>query len=295
MSELKFDLEEWKKMNDAAKMTEVEESRSHWNYLVNESNTFGEDDPDSSEYTWEKVYKRIYTSDSWKLWGLFDFEKLYWEKPHWKGECWIKGRRYANAVRDEKVYKNFFMSEEIAKSWLSWPKIRIAGDTDFNFKKDKRNQKYAYYRNLIECKEKNKFSDEDRKKYLCKLDWCERRFHSLENFSLMFTPGGMNNFKNVKRDRIDIFIFHLNQYFESKDNKIFSHARKNKEVLELYLSLFNDIYDYCEKIYKMDKTMVNRFLESGEKEDFKTGEDVVNYMQLAEDYWENKHNFIFHN
>lgn len=117
-------------------MAEVEESHSHWNYLVNESNTFGEDDPDSSEYTWE---------------------------------------------------------------------------------------------------------------------------------------------------------------FESKDNKIFSHARKNKEVLESYLSLFNNIYDYCEKIYKMDETIVNRFLESGEKEDFKTGGDVVEYMQLAEDYWKNKQNFIFHN
>lgn len=46
---------------------------------------------------------------------------------------------------------------------------------------------------------------------------------------------------------------------------------------------------------RMDETLVDRFLKSGKKEDFKTGEDVVEYMQLAEDYWKNKHNFIFHN
>lgn len=45
----------------------------------------------------------------------------------------------------------------------------------------------------------------------------------------------------------------------------------------------------------MDKTAVDRFLEAGETEDFKTGADVVEYMQLAEDYWKNKHNFIFYN
>lgn len=267
---------------------------SELKYLVNESSIFGEDDPDSSEYTWKEVYKRIYTRESWGLWGLFDFEELYWEKPHWKGGRWIKGRRYAKAIRDENVYKDFFKCDETAKMWMGWANVKIAGDTDFNFKKDRKNQKYAYYRNLIEDKEKNKFSDADREKYLCKLDWCERRHHSLENFSLMFTPGGMNNFKNIKRDRIDRFIFQLNEFFKNKDNKIFSHARKNKEVLEAYLSLFKDIYDYCEKIYKMDKSMVNRFLKSGEKEDIKTGEDVVEYMQLAEDYWRNKHNFIFH-
>lgn len=285
MSEIKFDFKEWEKMDDVVKMEKADECHNHWKYLLNESDTFGENDPDSSEYTWKEVYKRMYTSARWGLWGLFDFEKLYL----------IQGRLYAKAIRDEKVYMDFFKCEETAKMWMNWANVKIAGDTDFNFKKDARNQKYIYYRKLIEDKKKNKFSDADRKKYLCKLDWCEKRNHSLENFTLMFTPGGMNNCKNTKRDRIDRFLFQLNKYFISKDNKIFSHARKNKEVLEAYLALFEDIYDYCKKIYIMDKSMVERFLKSGEKEDFKTGEEVVDYMQLAEDYWKNKHNFIFHN
>lgn len=272
MSELKFDFNEQQEMDNAEK-------------IIGESGVFGEDDPDSSEYTWEKVYKKMYTSDSWGLWGLFDFEKLHL----------IKRRRYAMAIRDKRVYNAFFGCEEKAKIWMNWANVKVAGDTDFNFKEDGNNHKYKYYRKLIESKDKNKFSDADRKKYLCKLKWCKNRHHSLENFSLMFTPGGMNNFKNTKRDRIDRFIFQLNKYFESKDSKIFSHARNNKEVLAAYLALYKDIYDYCEKIYIMDKSMVDRFLESGKKEDFKTGEDVVEFMQLAEDYWKNKHNFIFHN
>ena len=45
-----------------------------------------------------------------------------------------------------------------------------------------------------------------------------------------------------------------------------------------YLSLFEDVYDYCGQIYKMDAAAVKRFLASGEKERFKTGRDVVEYM-----------------
>ena len=42
-----------------------------------------------------------------------------------------------------------------------------------SFKKDRSNQKYAYYKKLIE---KSEFSNEDKEKHLCKLAWCERRF-----------------------------------------------------------------------------------------------------------------------
>lgn len=283
MGVLKFDLEEWKQMNCFMESLGAEES--HWDYLVDENKFFAGDDPDSSKPTWEEVYRKLYTCEDWKLWSLFNFEN---EKLHRRS-----GRWYAYAIRDEKCYEDFFGVEK-AKKWLEWKNVKIAGDTDFNFKKDGGNQKYGYYKELIKNKEKNDFSEEEREIYLCKLNWCERRFHSLENFSLMFTPGGMNNFKNTKRDRIDRFIFQLREYFERGDKKIFSHARGNEEVLVAYLSLFSGISDYCKKIYKMDEAMVEGFLDSGEKEDFKTGEDVVCFMQLAEDYWRKKHDLIFH-
>lgn len=280
MGELNFDLDDWKQTKGFTEALGAEES--HWDYLVDEDKFFVGDDPDSSKPAWKEVYKKIYTCEDWKLWSLFDFEKLHRKSGRW----------YAYAIRDEKCYEDFFGVEE-AKKWLEWGNVKIAGDTDFNFKKDGRNQKYEYYKKLIGHKEYNCFSKEEREIYLCKLNWCERRFHSLENFSLMFTPGGMNIFKNTKRDRIDRFIFQLREYFEKGDEKIISHARGNTKVLKAYLSLFEGIADYCEKIYKMDEDMVEQFLESGEKEDFNTGEDVVEFMRLAEIYWRKKHDLIF--
>lgn len=138
----------------------------------------------------------------------------------------------------------------------------------------------------------------------------------MENFSLMLVPGELNNVKGNSRDRMDRFIWLLDGYFKERNrykdysgydkygHKLLSKAKgKNYreeyqktclEVIYEYLLLFDNVYDYCKKIYKMDEVVVKLFLKAGEKEDFKTGGDVVEYMQLAEDYWKNKHDFIFH-
>jgi hypothetical protein len=334
MSEIKFDLNAWKEANELIneQLTEYLTKKNlceQWKYLMDEESTFGFFDPDSSEYVWKttEVYRKLYMGDAshWMFWDMFDFENLKREK----------NRLVACAKRsNEWDYEKFFDAEKAkkAKKWGEWANrgilrkkakkwgewadrgiLRIAGETDINFKKDRSNQKYAYYKKLIE---KSEFSNEDKEKHLCKLAWCERRFHSLENFSLMLVPGELNNVKGNSRDRMDRFIWLLNGYFEkrerNKDNsgydkyghKLFSKAKgKNYkkeyqetclEVIYEYLSLFEDVYDYCGQIYKMDAAAVKRFLASGEKERFKTGRDVVEYMQLAEDYWKNKHNFIFH-
>lgn len=315
MSEIKFELNEWKEMNEFVgglnkQLTEYLRKKNQcgqWEYLLNEGNTFKSFDPDSSEYVWKttEVYRKLYMSDAshWMFWDMFNFEKLKREK----------NRLVACAKgSNEWDYEKFFGAEK-AKKWGAWADrgiLRIAGETDINFKKDRRNQKYAYYRKLIE----NRFSDKEREKYLCKLDWCERQFHSLENFSLMLVPGELNNVKGNLRDRMDGFIWLLNGYFEErnqyKDNsdydkyghKLFAKAKgKNykeeyqktcMEVIYEYLLLFKDVNDYCKKIYKMnDEMMVRRFLESGKKKDF-TGEDVVEYMDLAEEYWQKKHDLL---
>ena len=334
MSEIKFDLNAWKEANELIneQLTEYLTKKNlceQWKYLMDEESTFGFFDPDSSEYVWKTtaVYRKLYMGDAshWMFWDMFDFKNLKREK----------NRLVARAKRsNEWDYEKFFDAEKAkkAKKWGEWANrgilrkkakkwgewadrgiLRIAGETDINFKKDRSNQKYAYYKKLIE---KSEFSNEDKEKHLCKLAWCERRFHSLENFSLMLVPGELNNVKGNSRDRMDRFIWLLNGYFEkrerNKDNsgydkyghKLFSKAKgKNYkkeyqetclEVIYEYLSLFEDVYDYCGQIYKMDAAAVKRFLASGEKERFKTGRDVVEYMQLAEDYWKNKHNFIFH-
>lgn len=303
MSELNFDLKQWEKMNivtnDLKEQLKNYLSQSNqydqWGYLIDVDETFKTIDPDSSEYVWREVYKKIYLGDTshWTFWDMFDFENLKPENNRFVA--------YAKPSHQWDKYESFCGAEK-AEKWRYWADkgiLRIAGETDFNFKKDRRNQKYEYYRKLIKNEEK--------------LNWCERRFHSLENFSLMLVPGEMNNIKGRRRDRIDKFIYILKGYFDKREehnsdkywHDIFSKVKgrnyKNKEYQEIclevlyeYLALFKGIDDYCERIYKMDEDMVGRFLELGEKEDFKEGKDVEEFMQLAEDYWRKKHDIIFH-
>ena len=106
-------------------------------------------------------------------------------------------------------YGQYRRARKLVHECCNYDILRIAGETDINFKKDRSNQKYAYYKKLIENSE---FSNEDKEKHLCKLAWCERRFHSLENFSLMLVPGELNNVKGNSRDRMDRFIWLLKGY-----------------------------------------------------------------------------------
>ena len=214
MSEIKFDLNAWKEANELIneQLTEYLTKKNlceQWKYLMDEESTFGFFDPDSSEYVWKttEVYRKLYMGDAshWMFWDMFDFKNLKREK----------NRLVARAKRsNEWDYEKFFDAEKAkkAKKWGEWADrgiLRIAGETDINFKKDRSNQKYAYYKKHIE---KSEFSNEDKEKHLCKLAWCERRFHSLENFSLMLVPGELNNVKGNSRDRMDRFIWLLKGY-----------------------------------------------------------------------------------
>lgn len=211
MSKIKFDLNAWKEANELIneQLTEYLTKKNlceQWKYLMDEESTFGFFDPDSSEYVWKttEVYRKLYMGDAshWMFWDMFDFKNLKREK----------NRLVARAKRsNEWDYEKFFDAEK-AKKWGEWADrgiLRIAGETDINFKKDRSNQKYAYCKKLIENSE---FSNEDKEKHLCKLAWCERRFHSLENFSLMLVPGELNNVKGNSRDRMDRFIWLLKGY-----------------------------------------------------------------------------------
>ncbi|MBD5506986.1 MAG: hypothetical protein HDR05_02735 [Lachnospiraceae bacterium] len=314
MSKLKFDLKEWKEMNTFTndlkerlnKYLNQKDQYNQWGYLMDVGETFKTFDPDSSEYVWKEmeVYKKIYVGNAphWSFWDMFDFENLKCENNRLIA--------YAKTSDQWDKYESFCDAEKVEK-WREWADrgiLRIAGETDFNFSKGKgcltkNTQKYEHYRELIENKSESE-----------KLDWCEKRTHSLENFSLMLVPGEMNNIKGRGRDRIDKFIYILDGYFtereEHKDDKywhdIFSKAKgKNYkaeyqaiclEVIYEYLALFSNIEDYCEKIYKMDSKMVRDLIELWEKIS-KMGEgleDVENYMKLAEGYWQKKHDLIFH-
>lgn len=55
-------------------------------------------------------------------------------------------------------YGQFRRARKLVHECCNYDILRIAGETDINFKKDRSNQKYAYYKKLIKSSE---FSNED--------------------------------------------------------------------------------------------------------------------------------------
>lgn len=257
-----------------------------------EENKFENYDPDSSPYTWDNCFRKIYFEDDWEFWSAFDFDNL---------------KKVKNRMVATNIYTFKF---PIFNKWEG--EILIAGDTDFNFKCGCAGgkKKYEYFYKLIESDVK--IMKAQKMEYLDRLKKCNDMHYSMENFSLMLVTGGLNNKKgSFSQDRIDIFISRLDNYFKIRTEMNFKHelfanataknhdndlkeknTNKLKTILYQYFMLFSDIYDYCSKIYRIsNKKFVDQLIESGEKPII-TGEDVNNYMNLAITYWETKANLL---
>ncbi len=130
--------------------------------------------------------------------------------------------------------------------------------------------------------------------------------HTLVNFSLLQVMGNMQDFKskglklccNKNKydylDRLDTFIYNLNNYFEvddkSKDdtNLLKNSSKCNASSLKEYLSSFKDINKYCKEVYFIDdKEFIKKLIESG-KQPISSSERVVEYMDLALEFWKIK-------
>lgn len=220
-------------------------------------------DQDASQETWNECYKKIYKASNWAFWGMFNYENLK--------RTYTKVRRFYALLAINEKYPEF----------NEYPAFKMSGDTDFNFGSNKkRNQKYEKFKKLLE----DDLLINDSKCYLSKLEECNNRNYKLENFSFMPMTGSLQLIKqNCDNDRLDVFIYTLNKYYETG---ILDHARKrNKDALETYLKLFDDIYDYCSKIYMINsKDFVDKIILQG-NEPINCAARVVEYIELAEEFW----------
>jgi hypothetical protein len=254
-------------------------------FLVKEEQQNG-CDADRCTYVWETFYTPFYSEmDFWKN---TDFKALN------SGAVTYKDRRH-----------------EI--------EIMISGDALFNFKKgikNKSSQKYEYFKKLL--KQDPDYSDEDKTKFLNELDCCNLMFHSFHNFALCPRTGAMNNFKgsvvekegNHSLDRLDKFLFFLNEYYKNPcaDRPIFSGANGKesktkgrtaeentafiKNSLKRFLDSIGCVYNYCKYFYGItDVGFIERLIENGQRP-IKSGKDVVNYMSLAQEFWAKRHEKI---
>lgn len=228
-------------------------------------------DKDSSLDVWENLYKKIYKNQK-PFSGCFNFNVLKDTGTGTRKNDYLDKRWYIMLHKNIELYKEF-------------PQFKIAGDCDFNFNESK----VKLFKKIVGNHEL--------------LDVCSHNHHELWNFSFMPITGAMNNTKGIKLraeenderdswclDRLDVFLMKLNLYYQNGDTSILSYREGNRKALIWYLSLFKDVYDYCEKVYLItNKKFVDKMIISGSKViTKKTPQNALAYMALALEYWELK-------
>lgn len=266
-------------------------------------------DPDSSPAAWEH-YLRFYKPEKWLKDYEFNKQSLKFFKLDEELKDKKKIYRYREEV-DKKDNRLYVLNKEINKMADEYGGyengLRLGGDTDFNFNKNK----YDSFSTILSNDLKN--DKEEFEKQKAELDKCSKMHHTLLNFSLMQTMGKMQQVKEEGLklpkgsyehfDRLDTLIYFLDCFYNETDKeKVLRKAnnRKNpnnpdepthRECLEGYLSLFSGIYDYCKKIYFIDKALTEKLIENGKKP-IKTAEDVKRYMALAIEFWKQKEKYL---
>lgn len=251
---------------------------------------------DSLYDIWKDYYNPFYKNMGWDFWNIFEYPNSEQSK----------GRRlYARCKNKSDGYGKTFLTCE------------LGGELDFNFNsnpdpKKWRKAKYEYYKKLL--KDDDKMTDIDKGKAIKLLDKCKERSKKRCNFSLIIRTGGLNNVKGKmsqeKRalDRFDVFIFILNDYFYKRNKQVengqkedymhiifseaFHSAKENRECLYQYLGLYENIEVYFRRNYNIsDKKLIEDLIESGSKP-IDSGNRVVEYLDLAERYWNAKEDGI---
>lgn len=252
---------------------------------------------DSSKKIWTEYYMPFYSKMDWDFWKVFDYEHLRKEK----------GRYYAR-----------YNKKNIGSGYDYFKGCELGGEMDFNFNSDPnprlwQRRKYEYYKDLLETD--TEMTSADKEEAVDTLDKCKKRQNNPCNLSVIISMGGLNNVKGKvsqdKRalDRFDIFIYILKDYFDKRNKVdpkeyeedymhiIFSeawhYAKGNRECLYEYLRLYKDIEDYFKKNYNIDikedkfKNLIKNIVESGKKP-IDSGKRVMEYLKLAEQYWDAK-------
>ena len=219
-------------------------------------------DPDSSPDAW-KHYNEFYKSH-WELFLNFNTQILVAS-----GTPFV---RLLSCIKKE--------NERIVKLGNDIDEFYLGGECDFNFNK----KKYNILREILK--------DDDvgmEMLYRCHAMHC-----TVLNFSIMAVTGGMNNVKGMnKLDRLDSFVRKLNDFYANKTSNNVNNfvpawqKRNEKQVnrLKNYLLTFEDIYEYCEKIYFInDRNFVDELITQGGLY-ITNVEEAKRYMTLANDYW----------
>lgn len=238
---------------------------------------------DSSKEAWE-FYKNQYSSSDWNFWNEFDFDNI---KTRYQKDGKFNNSRYLLWLKD-----NSKLTEELGSLFS------FGGERVFNFK-----TQYYNLRNIVESSYSNN------KEYVMSLlKECKEFHYSEKNLVILPTTGGLNNVKgslyfdggNInyssqqisgkQLDRLDTFLAIVDDYFNKKSDLILSYTKgkPNEKCLENFLKNFKNIYDFIDKIYRVNnEEFINKLICNGRKS-IENINDVERYCLLAKEYWKLK-------
>lgn len=190
-----------------------------------------------------------------------------------------------------KQNKRRFIEERfIVNKRTSTKLINFSGDTDFNFTKGFAHSRLTAYRKYIKD---GKIPDKYAKIYSNNLTIFEELTYSIVNVSLIPQNGNLQAIKQgVGNDRLDTFIWALDEYYNETSNVLFNHSSANNmPVLKEYLAMYQDVYEYCATVYHINVSLVDDLIESG-KRAVDSPERVIEFMNLTYRFWTQKAKFL---
>lgn len=122
--------------------------------------------------------------------------------------------------------------------------------------------------------------------------------YSIVNISLMPQTGNLQSVKQgTGNDRIDTFIWAVDQYYKGNSSLLINYSSyQNISPLKSYLNIFSGnkgVYNYCKTIYHINESLVDKMIDSG-KQAIDTLDKVINFMDLAFEFWCQKLSFLSH-
>ena len=168
--------------------------------------------------------------------------------------------------------------------------INFSGDTDFNYTKGFAHSRLTAYRKYLKD---GKIPGKYAKIYSNNLTIFEELTYSIVNVSLIPQNGNMQAIKQgVGNDRLDTFIWALDEYYNKTSNVLFNHSSANNMlVLKEYLAMYQDVYEYCATVYHINESLVDELIESG-KRAVDSPERVIEFMNLTYRFWTQKAKFL---
>ncbi len=215
--------------------------------------------------------------DAWDI-----YQKMYKNNLHFKVSSVIRdsGRPYIEC--------------QFEHNGKSTSKMKFSGETDFNFSNEhKRELHRSRYENYKKILERDLACEPTLETYLKLLDECMEMHHSQENVSIMLQTGNIQGSKgSIGLDRLDVWLLILLMRYKYNVNLLQNHCTmENCSAIEDFLDLFDNVYDYANTIYHIDRKLVNDLIDSG-KRALDSAYNLINYMLLAKRFWKQKRRYL---